>query len=1254
MTFTRALVALLATLIFISFGATSSQRSQVADVPSSSFEKLEVAYRANNLGAALLDQYRTKEAVSSFSKALEIKPDLLIARINLSIALYYLPDAAGAKREAEKALAQDAYAPQPHYILGLIARAQNGADQAIAEFQKVLKIDPDDVATNINLGQLFTQQKKYPEARAAFRRALATEPYNETALYNLGLLLTRTGAKEEGQRLIKKFQQLRESGAGTTLGTNYLEGGRYAEAVVSTGAEPDLVDRKTPDVAFVDVTRDFLPSQSKPADRKPVASAISTFAQIDASGFNDEKRDELVGTLGGGVTLFDADGDGDLDLLDLSNDAKRLYLNIGGKFKDISEQCAALCEARGGINIGALAADYDNDGRADVLALRYGGQALALYHNDGAGRFSDVTKAAGFPIYPYLSISTAFVDIDHDGDLDIFVAGLADLGKPPVRDAEFKRSLMFPVGFAGAPNLLLRNNGNGMFTDITVAARVEGGRGHATAVVPTDYDNRRDVDLLVVNFGAPPTLYRNLRDGTFRDVAHETGLDGPVKQFRQFSPGNWDFTAAAVGDFNKDGFSDFFFLDSWMSGVFASSDGKGRFSLEDKTPWMFQVGATGNNAAQFFDYDNDGLLDLVRAMGDGVHVWRNLGNEWQKISRPGQVETGANAAPLWRADIRTSRALASGDLDKDGDIDLVLRSTKGELIIARNDGGNSNHSLAVNLHGRVSNKSAVEAKIEMRAGSLWQKLETYAASPAPAPADVTFGLGKRTAPDAVRAIWPAGIVQAETEFPALAGGHFLSLNLTELDRKPSSCPYLYTWNGGRFEFVTDFMGGGEMGYLEEPGRYNKPDPEEYVRIRGDQLQEQDGHYELRVTNELEEAMFVDKLQLLAIAHPAGTEVYPNEGMSDPPKPFKLFFTEGARPPLSAVDEHEHDVLVLVSRMDRRWPDDFKLERIRGYAAEHTLTMKLPGTARILRAGGLKSNVSRRLSSALDVAPASAQDARGPRPGPRAGPRGGHRTILLLTGWTDYAWSSDNVAAAQAGKAMKLPALQVKDGAGNWQTIIEDIGIPVGRPQTVVVDLTNKFLSAAREVRIVTSMRIYWDQILVDTSAGNAPMQLDRLDPLRADLNWRGFSAEVTSDGREPFGYDYRRVSFTSPWKVMTGHYTREGNVRELLLKSDDMFAICRPGDEISLSFNATNLLPLPRGWTRTFLLYADGFSKEMDINSASPDQIMPLPFHGMSRYPYQWPERYPLTEARRRYIEQYNTRVVSSPVARLETVMQRR
>ncbi|HYP53400.1 MAG TPA: hypothetical protein VEQ42_07660 [Pyrinomonadaceae bacterium] len=160
------------------------------------------------------------------------------------------------------------------------------------------------------------------------------------------------------------------------------------------------------------------------------------------------------------------------------------------------------------------------------------------------------------------------------------------------------------------------------------------------------------------------------------------------------------------------------------------------------------------------------------------------------------------------------------------------------------------------------------------------------------------------------------------------------------------------------------------------------------------------------------------------------------------------------------------------------------------------------------------------------------------------------------------------------------------------------------------------------------------------------MRVERVEASAADLRWRGFSARTSPDGREPFAYDYERVSLESPWKALTGRYTRLGDVRELLAGTDDMFVVSRPGDELALSFDASALRPLPSGWTRTFLLYSDGFSKEMDINSASPHELAPLPFHRMKSYPYAAPERFPSTPAHRAYVERYNTRVVSAPLAK--------
>lgn len=1222
------------------FGSTRSysSRAEISNAQSA-FEKREASYRANNIGVALLEQYKTKEAVESFTRALEIKPDLLIARINLAIALYYLPDADSAKREAERALKQDANAPQPHYLLGLIARAQNRFDEAVTEFQTVLKLDPGDAGTNVNLGQIFVQQKKQTEAIAAFRRSLVSEPYNETALYNLGLLLTRTGTREEGQQLIQKFQQLKASGAGIAFGTNYLEGGHYAEAVVSTGAEDGLVDKALPEVKFVDASSRF-PAQAALFPQRRASSNSPSKSQSKQTWAWDGQS-LLAGLYRTSPLLFDFDNDGDLDVLELEENNLRLWRNDGASFRDVTRYAGLIGEDVAEAPLTSVAGDFDNDGRTDLLVVRAG--RISLYHNDGDGKFSDSTTAARIPKYPYLAISVAFVDIDHDGDLDIFVAGFADLRNTKVEPLLGKGSPLQnenpEAGFGsdplramatvpGAPNLLLRNNGDRTFTDITASAKVAGSKGHAVAVVPTDFDNRRDIDLVVINYGSAVDLFRNQRDGSFNNVAREAGLNQTQR-----------WSCAAAGDVNKDGFTDFFLGRGDGPGWFALSDAKMHFQISSAP-----AETAGATAAQFLDYDNDGLLDLITVSNSGAHLWRNVGDSWRDVTKQTlDVRVFSNVI---KRDLHFLRALSSADLDADGDVDVLLQMSSDELALLRNDGGNRNHSVKVDLHGRVSNRSEIEAKIELRAGSLYQRLETYSASPAPAPADLIFGLGKRERPDAVRVIWPAGILQSETEFPSSMP--HMKLSITELDRKPSSCPYLYTWNGERFEFITDFMGGGEIGYLEEPAktsvpgagttglsrspRYNRPDPVEYVRIGSDQLKDKDGRYELRVTNELEEAMFVDRLQLLVLTHPAGTEVYPNEGMSDPPKPFKLFVTRNARPPLSAFDDKGNDVLDRISRIDRRWPNDFEVDRIRGYAAEHSITMKLPLTGSADTPSAIIRNANQ----------GSGRGARVPSK---------ERVFLLLTGWTDYAWSSDNVAASQAGKEMKPPSLQVKDRAGKWRTVIEDIGIPVGRPQTVTVDLTGKFLSAGREVRIVTNMRIYWDQILSANSTEDSVAQVTRLDPVRAELRWRGFSAEVTPDAREPFGYDYQKVSFASPWKVMTGRYTREGEVRDLLLAADDMFVISRTGDEIALSFDASEFPALPDGWTRTFLLYANGFSKEMDINSASPDQLAPMPFHAMTRYPYSWPEHYPSDAKHLEYMERYNTRVIRSQLPLIDAAI---
>jgi len=232
-------------VIYLSVGfaslSGSAQRSQQAP----SFSDREDAYRANNLGVAHLERFDYGEAAKAFRKALEIDSTMKIARVNLAIALLNLQEIGAARAAAEDALKIAPELPQTHYLLGLIARNENRTDDALSSFQRVLETDPSDVGTNFNIGQIYTEQRKYTEAILAFRRAYDAEPYNSSAIYNLATALFRTEQREEGQKLIDQFQKLRQSGAATSIGQNYLEQGRYAEALVSTGAEPELVEPLT-------------------------------------------------------------------------------------------------------------------------------------------------------------------------------------------------------------------------------------------------------------------------------------------------------------------------------------------------------------------------------------------------------------------------------------------------------------------------------------------------------------------------------------------------------------------------------------------------------------------------------------------------------------------------------------------------------------------------------------------------------------------------------------------------------------------------------------------------------------------------------------------------------------------------------------------------------------------------------------------------------------------------------------------------
>lgn len=1115
----------------------------------------------NNLGVALMEQLKFEEAADEFQKITGLNPDFAPAHVNLGIALFNLQEYERAEASFKRSLELNAEQINAHFMLGLIYRNQDKVDPAIQEFEQVNRQDPGDPSTNYYIGLLYSRQREYQQAIEYLRAVVEKEPYNASAFYNLAIALLRSGKPEEGQAAMEKFRELQGRFGTTTVGLQYLEQGQYSLVLEDLQAylPEDKVAESPISVTFAEVSR---PAGLRFMHRGPgqIDNTVASLSDLE---------ENLAPSIGSGVAFADYNEDGLEDVFIANTGAGgnggALFRNKGdGGFEEVTADCGLESSGR---TMAPLWGDYDNDGYPDLYLINYGPNTL--YRNNGDGTFSDVTEKTGVGNGQW-GVSGAFVDYDHDGDLDIFVANFIDISRLPTFPAQFPRD------FAGAGNVLYRNNGDGTFTDVSAESHLDGGNLKTTAVMCTDFDNSRDIDFYLVNLDSANQLFSNRRDGTFTDVAQEVQISAPELT-----------TGLGVGDFNKDAFVDFV-LPAFEARTSKLLINRGALKFEDAGLWQNVSGDILTNyfSSQFLDYDNDGDLDILLT-GRGLTLLRNQNGSFQNVTR----ETG-----LHQFDSSPVRGVSVADYDNDGDLDLICSVNGASPLLLRNDGGNQNNWVRVRPRGTNSNQSGVGAKVEVRSGRLWQKLEIYGGHGllSQSPAVAHFGLGKRDKLDIVRVLWPGGVLQSEIDQPINQ-----VIEVQELDRKGTSCPILYTWDGESYRFQTDFLGGSAYGYLLAPGVYNHPDTDEYVKLDRRQVALKDGKLAITMNNQLEEVILFDQLELVAVDHPAGYDIVPDEKLlpGPPYADFKVLTLSQPRLPLEARDGTGRDILSEISRIDRIYPENFARLPFKGYAEEHEIVLDL-------------------------------------------GPVSDERTVLIMRAWIDYADSTSNLAAHQAGAKLIPPYLQVKDSQGRWVTVIERMGFPAGLPKDMTVDLSGKFLSNSRQVRIVTSMRIYWDQILVESGPARDDYRISRLSADYADLHFYGFPATYKPDGRGPEIYDYRRASARAPWKAHIGGYTRYGDVLPLLSARDDMFVITRSGDEIEAFFDIAELPKLPSGWVRDYLIYAAGFGKDMDPNSASPDFIGPLPFRNMTSYPYSEGENYPDDKEHQRYLREWNTRTV--------------
>ncbi len=872
-----------------------------------------------------------------------------------------------------------------------------------------------------------------------------------------------------------------------------------------------------------------------------------TMPSVSSGGGTRDRNgpQEVLRTREPSPTLLDFNRDGHLDLFVVRSQPQgtsRLFINNGdGTFTDGTEAAGI---ARTDQAMAATAGDYDNDGNIDLLISNPGSNVL--YHNNGDGTFEDVTHETG-SAGEHSGPGASFVDVDYDGFLDLLELN------------------------TDGDNVLYRNDGKGAFLPME---RAFVGKGMSVSSVISDLDYDRDMDILVSNPLKHPQLFANNRDGSFTDIAASTGLTG--------IEGTW---GATVADFNGDQTNDILFL-SARCDANRLLFGNGPDFAESATQDL----GRGGDSVSSLDYDNDGDRDVIISgtCGGGHRLYENRGDgTFVNVTRL-LPANGSDANP---------GSFALGDYDNDGDSDVFLVED-GAVTLLRNNIGNLNNWLNVALIGMgQNNRSGIGAVVKVVAGDtlLEREVNGLISSSSQGYYDLHFGIGSNTHIEQLKVTWPDGKVWSTMD---LQPNH---LERVDQEGVKSSCPFLFTWDGSKYSFVTDFLGAGFIGILTGPNTYYKPDPDEFLKVDRGLLRPKDGEYRIKLTEQLEEVDYLDQVKLVVVDHPIGVDVYPNEmfRMSPPFPEAKTIAVANSHPPVSAIDDNGNDILPLISAIDRRYPKGFPIYPYMGYALRHSIT--------------------------LDLGDLSGTDS----------------IVLLLNGWVRYWNSNSAYNASTRGINLEQPSLEVRDGNGEWVKVIDDMGFPAGLPKNITADLSDAFLTNDYAVRITTNMEIYWDQITVATDFADASeIAVTELAPRTAMLGWLGFPEPFSADGKAPFEFDYDTVSDKMPWRSQKGNYTRYGDVTSLLEITDDKFVIMAPGEEISIAFAANGLPMLKPGQSRDFFVYVDGFVKEMNPHTAHLQSVQPLPFHGMSNYPYGKDESYPFDEEHNQYIEQFNQRTI--------------
>jgi hypothetical protein len=759
----------------------------------------------------------------------------------------------------------------------------------------------------------------------------------------------------------------------------------------------------------------------------------------------------------------------------------------------------------------------------------YGSQGIRVVAigpiQDGKPQWSILQGSLGLADLKQVTAVSA-IDWESDGDLDLVI--IAD-GK-----------------------LVLRQNlGSREFQDAGAFSLLPQPSRTPMSLAVADID--RDVDLdVIVGLDDGIGILENIQHGQFRfrDLYDASG--GPV--FKQAQ-------SLSIAELNND-----YSWDILLGGSLSES----KYILtgtdyQTASIRLDRPGTLSDNPSNIVtgDWNNDAKMDILASTNRGLELCLNQGDGSFLNVKLSNRDIVADAIP----------PVSLGDIDSDGWLEAIsIEGQKPTIFISENRP--ANRYLVYRVKG-ISDPNGGGRNNQYAVGSTLEVFGPFGYQARIIEDDsIHFGLSDSDA-YSLRTVFVNGLTQGIIDPRS-------NQMLEEKQVLIGSCPFVYGWDGNRWELMTDLLWNAPLGLQIAKGKVLADRRWEYLSLPRAFMKPKDGHYELRVTEELWESAYFDHVALLAVDHPVDTQWYSNEkvGPGSIAQP-SLWGYEQTIEPTSVKDSRGTDWSNEVQLQDGLYAIPFDKHYKQGLVEPSFLEIDF---------------------GKIDTTK-SAQ--------------------LILTGWIYPTDTSLNIHIDQNTEldSPKPLSLWTVDASGQFQETVPFTGFPGGKPKTIIVPLDGVFATQDHRIRLAHSSQIYWDQIRLGygqsvpiRTSKDGSVMMNWLPMESAQLRYRGFSRELPRTRHEPHWYDYQTVSVDPAWPPLRGKFTRFGESQSLLEFDDDQLVVMGPGDELIIKFQIPTE-PLPEGWVRDFVLHSVGWDKDAAMNTLEGQSSLPLPFSQMSQYP---------------------------------------